>query len=75
MNSEQVLTTLRAHENELREAGAAHLSLFGSTPDEIPVPAPMSTCWPHWTRQSFFRFSTSSALRFGLPICWGLRSI
>jgi len=31
MNSEQVLTTLRAHENELREAGAAHLSLFGST--------------------------------------------
>jgi predicted nucleotidyltransferase len=31
MDREQVLATLRAHETELRDAGVARLSLFGST--------------------------------------------
>jgi predicted nucleotidyltransferase len=31
MNREQVITTLRAHERELKEAGIVRLSLFGST--------------------------------------------
>lgn len=31
MDREHVVTTLRAHETELREAGIARLSLFGST--------------------------------------------
>ena len=31
MDCGQVLTTLRAHETELRDAGVAQLSLFGST--------------------------------------------
>ncbi len=31
MDREQVIAILRGHENELRAAGVAHLSLFGST--------------------------------------------
>ena len=30
MNREQVITRLRAHERELKEAGIVHLSVFGS---------------------------------------------
>ena len=31
MEAEQVITVLRAHEDELKAAGILHLSLFGST--------------------------------------------
>jgi uncharacterized protein len=31
MTREQVVTTLRAHERQLKEVGITHLSLFGST--------------------------------------------
>jgi len=39
MNRDEVLTTLRAHEPELKAAGVVSLSLFGSTARDEAAPA------------------------------------